>query len=309
MHNFIVFGGSGFFGRNLTRSLKRLGTVTVFDNNERGYDELENINGINYIHGDICDAKAVEEAVNGHDTVFNLAYINGTKNFYSIPGRILEIAALGQINIGRAINKSPVENFIYFSSSEAYQNPKIFPTPENVDLKVPNPENPRFSYGGGKIFGELLTWHHVENAKRKIIIRPHNIYGPNMGEEHVIPQLGLRAFTEDKDHFQIQGSGSETRSFCFIDDAVAAVDLILRKGREGTYNVGSGEEISIESLAKLVLQYFGRTTPVKGSELTRGSAQKRCPDVSKIANLGFSPNVSLECGIQQTLDWYIDRWQ
>ena len=107
----LIFGGTGFIGRNLSKFLAQNDyEVKSFDNNERGHDNLIKENDIEYIKGDVCNFKDVKNAISGIDIVFNLAYINGTKNFYKIPGRILEIAATGQLNIGTAINQIGIKN-------------------------------------------------------------------------------------------------------------------------------------------------------------------------------------------------------
>ena len=111
-----------------------------------------------------------------------------------------------------------------------YQTPLKIPTDENEMLKIPDIYNPRFSYGGGKILTELMGIHYGKKYFKKLIIfRPHNVYGPDMGNEHVVPEFIKRFKRIKNKKFKIQGSGNEIRSFIFIDDFVKAFELILRK--------------------------------------------------------------------------------
>lgn len=299
----LIFGGTGFIGRNLSKFLAQNDyEVKSFDNNERGHDNLIKENDIEYIKGDVCNFKDVKNAISGIDIVFNLAYINGTKNFYKIPGRILEIAATGQLNIGTAINQIGIKKFIYASSSEAYQTPKKFPTTEEEALKVPNPHNPRYSYGGGKIFGELCTLHHVLNVETKMIFRPHNVYGPRMGDDHVIPELFKKiqnSLQTNSMNLEVIGSPSNSRSFIFIEDAVNAIKLILEKGRNSEiYNVGSGLETSISDLVDKMISLTGKKIKANfNSEGHEGGVSKRLPDISKLKSLGYQNKVNLIDGL------------
>lgn len=300
----IIFGGTGFIGRNLCQCLLENGyEVKSFDNNERGHTQLHFNKDIEYINGDVCNLEDVTKAIDGSDIVFNLAYINGTKNFYKIPGRILEIAAIGQLNIGSAINKLGIKKFIYASSSEAYQSPVTFPTDEKEILKVPDPHNSRFSYGGGKIFGELCTLHHVTNAESKIIFRPHNVFGPRMGNDHVIPELFNKIqhlITVNSNNLDVIGSPETSRSFVYIDDAIQAIKLIMEKvnGFE-IYNVGSGIETTILDLVKNMISITGKEIKAnfnfKGHE---GNVSRRLPDINKLKNLGYKNTINLKEGLK-----------
>lgn len=298
MKRILIFGGSGFIGSALANDLSKRYEVTVFDNNERNHRFFNIDNRIDWIQSDICDYEAVLNAVKTNDIVYNLAFINGTDNFYKIPGRILEIAGLGQINVGRAINKIGVEQFIYASSSEAYQLPENIPTPEDVQLVVPDPLNPRFSYGGGKIFGELLSLHHVKNVETVKIFRPHNVYGPNMGTDHVVPQLVKKIIDARRTgKISIQGNGSETRSFCHILDAIQGIRLIQEKGMSGIYHLGSGYEIEIIELVRTLMTILKVEATIVSGPLAQGSVPRRCPNISKLSNLGFVPKINLRDGL------------
>ena len=190
---FLVTGGTGFIGSNICKLLiKKKYRVKIFDNNLRG--DLNNIKKIKkkikFIKGDIRNSDALIRASRNTDAVIHLAYINGTKYFYTKPVLVLDIAIKGVINVIEACIKNKVKELYLASSSEVYQTPEKIPTNEKETLKIPNVYNPRYSYGGGKILTELMGIHYGKKYFKKLIIfRPHNVYGPNMGNEHVIPEF------------------------------------------------------------------------------------------------------------------------
>jgi nucleoside-diphosphate-sugar epimerase len=197
------------------------------------------------------------------------------------------------------------------SSSEVYQTPPQVPTDERAPLVVPDPGNPRYSYGGGKIISELMAINYGRKYfERVLIFRPHNVYGPDMGWEHVIPQFALRMKgaknqSSEKTLFRLQGDGSQTRSFCHVDDLVSGV-MAMRAGGDhlGIYHVGTREEVTIANLATRVACYAGCDIELIAESVPSGGTMRRCPDISKLERLGFRPQVPLSQGLPPTLDWY-----
>jgi nucleoside-diphosphate-sugar epimerase len=293
--------------------LKRGAIVRSLDNNSRGAAaKLSDLaDQIELREGDIRDARTVREAVQGMDAVCHLAYVNGTEFFYQKPELILEVAVKGMMNVLDACVAENVRELHLASSSEVYQNAAQVPTAEDVPLVVPNPLNPRYSYGGGKIISELLALNYGRSLlDRVIVFRPHNVYGPDMGSEHVIPQFALRmkqacAETAGPVDFPIQGTGQETRAFIYIDDFVEGVLKIMEEGEtQNIYHIGSDEEIPVAQIAELVGQCFDREIRIIPGPLQPGSPSRRCPDVSKLRALGFSSSTSLPEGIAKTVAWY-----
>jgi nucleoside-diphosphate-sugar epimerase len=226
---YLVTGGAGFIGSALVRRLCAEGhQVVVLDDLSRG--DVGRLHGQSlFIRvGDIRDPKAVTEAMHGCDRVVHCAYLQGTQTFYAEPRQVLDVAVRGMLNVLSACEATGCGDLLLVSSSEAYQVASIVPTPEAIPLTVPDPLNPRYSYGGGKIACELmaLAWARTGVLDRLIIARPHNIYGPDMGREHVIPEFCLHMNDLAARHqdgiipFPIQGTGQETRSFCYIDDCI-----------------------------------------------------------------------------------------
>jgi nucleoside-diphosphate-sugar epimerase len=315
---YFVTGGSGFIGGALVRRLVATGAqVRVLDNLLRGSPrQLETVaDQIELVRGDVRDLKVVTEASAGCDVFLHLAYLNGTEYFYSKPELVLEIAVKGTMNAIDAAIKNGIKDFVYCSSSETYQTPPIIPTPETVPLVVPDVMNPRYSYGGGKIIGELLCVNYGRKFfDRMTIFRPHNVYGPDMGGEHVLPQFILRAKAAvaatptGAVPFAIQGQGEETRSFIYIDDFTDGLMLVIDKGRHNEiYHIGAEEEISVRDLAAQVVGLFGRTPQIKHLPLQAGSTARRCPDISRLRALGYAPKISLPDGLKKTFDWYVEN--
>ena len=143
-----------------------------------------------------------------------------------------------------------------------------------------------------------------------MIFRPHNVYGPDMGWEHVIPQFVLRMKELSKNNsgkikFQIQGTGKETRAFVFIDDFIDGLMLVLEKGSHlENYHIGTMEEKSIRDVAFSVGKYFGKEIEIVEGEGAKGSTKRRCPDISKLKKLGYSPKIPFEKGLKITAGWY-----
>jgi len=311
----LVTGGSGFIGSYLVKALVDRGDdVRVLDNNLRG--SAEKLDGyldrIDFRQGDILDYKIVEDATKGVEVVYHLAYVNGTENFYSFPEKVLEIGVKGALNTLDAAIHCGVRRYVVTSSSEVYNQPKRIPTPEDERLVVPDVLNPRFSYGGGKIITELLAVHYAGKTELETVIcRPHNVYGPNMGVGHVIPQFALRLrdmveeSTQDILQFPIIGTGEETRAFCYVLDAIDAILLAADQGEHrGIYHVGTEEEVSIRSLAEAVAKHRGIPIQIKVSENLSGAPSRRCPSIEKLRALGYEPRWTLEQGIAETVDWY-----
>jgi len=312
----LVTGGLGFIGAALVKGLLQKGhAVRVLDDASRGTQRrLADVwASIDFMAGDVRDPAAVSAALKGMDEVHHLAFVNGTQFFYSAPELVLDVGVRGMLNVIDGCRAQGVGRLILASSSEVYHEPLQFPTDETAPLTVPDPLNPRFSYSGGKIASELLALNFGRrDFERVLIFRPHNIYGPDMGWEHVVPQLALRLMRATKDlnpiPFSIQGSGRESRTFCHVDDLVAGVLALRERGEHlGIYNIGTTEEITIADLAHRMADWFGRNIVLQPGEAPQGAPSRRCPDIRKLAALGYSPAVTLAQGLPETLGWYADH--
>ena len=315
MKRILVTGGSGFIGSALVIALVRDGhRVRVLDDNSRGAPRRLKPVGkdIEFVAGDIRNPQGVAKAVQSMDEVHHLAFVNGTEFFYSQPELVLDVGVKGMINVVDACKGADVRSLVLASSSEVYQTPPKIPTDETAPLIVPDPTNPRFSYGGGKIISELIAINYGRKFfDRVLIFRPHNVYGPDMGWEHVIPQFALRFRKAAAQHktgplpFEIQGGGKATRSFCHVDDLVRGVMVMRAKGEHlGIYHIGTTEEVTIADLARSVAAHAGRELALKATPAPAGGTDRRCPDIGKLTKLGYAPQVPLAKGLPPTLDWY-----
>ena len=303
---FVVTGGTGFIGSNICQLLVNANhSVKIFDNNSRGsINQIKKIkNKIKFIKGDIRNKQLLDKELKNADAVIHLAYVNGTKYFYSKPILVLDIAVKGIMNVIEACIKNKIKELYLASSSEVYQTPNKIPTDENEPLKIPNIFNPRYSYGGGKILTELLGIHYGKKYFKKLIIfRPHNVYGPNMGYDHVIPEFINRFKSKKSKNFKIQGTGSEIRSFIYIEDFIDAFNLILKRGKHlNIYNIGTSEKIKIKDLAYKLSRIFKKKIIIKKMALAKGGTKIRVPSINKIKRFGFKPKFNLNKGLRKML--------
>lgn len=315
MSKTLVTGGLGFIGASLVRALvKRGDTVRILDNSSRGSTEkLGDMAGdVEIIEGDIRDPAIVRQAVRGMERVAHLAFVNGTEYFYKYPAYVLDVGVKGMVNVIDSCIQEGVKDFIAASSSEAYQTPPVVPTPEDVPLSVPDPLNPRYSYGGGKILTELMAFNYGRTYfDRVVVFRPHNVYGPMMGWEHVVPQFiaRLKNLSEQSAErpilFPLQGDGSETRSFVYIDDFTDGLQLVIDKGEHmNVYHIGTTDEVSISHIAHTIASQMGLEITLVPGESAKGGTMRRCPDIRKLAALGYAPRFTLADGLKPTVEWY-----
>ena len=304
--NFLVTGGTGFIGSNICELLiSKNHNVKILDNNFRGnIKKIKKIKKkIKFIKGDIRNRKLLNKSLKNTDAVIHLAYINGTKYFYTKPILVIDIAIKGIINVIEACIKNKVKELYLASSSEVYQTPNKVPTDESEPLKIPDIFNPRYSYGGGKILTELMGINYGRKYFKKLVIfRPHNVYGADMGKEHVIPEFINRFKSLKGKNFKIQGSGNEVRSFIYIEDFLQAFNLILEKGKHlNIYNIGTSEKTKIKDLAYKLSKILKKKINLKKVSLAKGGTKIRVPNINKIKKLGFKPGFNLDKGLKKIL--------
>lgn len=217
---------------------------------------------------------------------------------------------LGTLNFVNRIKNSNIKKIFFASSSEVYGFPNIFPTPETEPMTIPDPMNARFSYSSSKIIGEMI----IINFSRSLGIdfqigRFHNIYGPAMGFEHVIPEF-IRKIVKNEP-FEVQGDGQESRCFCYISDAVNAIYTIMENNsiRNNIFNVGNPEETTILKLIEILGDVSGKKINPIFKEFEQHGTRRRVPDLSKINQLGFKPKINLKEGLKETYQWYKNYYE
>lgn len=308
----LVTGGTGFLGRALVEKLAIRNNVIIFDNDSRGsIKKLKSLKNIFFVNGNICDYNDLLKIKNTKiSTIYHLAYINGTGTFYKKPIEILNVATMGIFNILKFAKLRNIKNLLLASSSEVYQTPNKIPTDTEERLIVPSVMNPRYSYGLGKIYSEFYSYHFSKKNNLNIkIFRPHNIFGPDMGNDHVIPQLLKKILTKNNLNqkiikIKIQGSGNETRSFCFVEDAVNQIIALDSKGKNfEIYNIGQTKEITIKILIKKFEKILKKKITIIPSKILMGSTKRRCPKMTKTYKLKkFRDNFNH--GLHETVKWY-----
>lgn len=301
-----VTGGRGFIGRAVCARLAARGaTVVAIDNGWRTNEPAPD--GVEPVDVDVRDRAALSDAIRGSEVVLHLAAIQGTKNFYERPQLVLDVNVRGVLNTVDACAERGVRRLVFSSSSEVYGIPATFPTPESAPLVVPDSLNPRWSYGASKIVGELAVVNGARAAGAEFtILRYHNVYGPAMGWDHVIPEFIARL--ERGEEFTVQGDGEQRRAFCFVDDAAdATVASALAESTAGEIlNIGNpGQEASVNELIALLARVSGKQIVPRHVPFAGEGTRRRLPDVDRArALIGFEPQVSLEDGLRVTYDWY-----
>ncbi len=319
----LITGGAGFVGVHLARRLIDNGDeVVLLDDFSRGRDdaelaELTARDAITTVTGDITDAAIYERLGKGFDQVYHLAAVIGVRHVMERPHDVVRINAVGTLNLLDWYADGGANAFLFASTSEAYAWTKQVmniptPTPEDVPLALTDIKNPRSSYAGSKIFGELATTQYGEMYKKPYaIVRFHNVYGPRMGWDHVIPELHERA--RGGENPLTVYSADHSRAFCYIGDAIdgitAAIDVATDGGPCGTYNIGNDdEEITMGDLATRLLATADIDAGIQPLEAKHDPIKRRCPDVSRArADLGYAPKVDLDEGLKRTLAWYDDH--
>jgi UDP-glucose 4-epimerase/UDP-glucuronate decarboxylase len=317
----LVLGGAGFVGAHLARRLARDGhAVTVVDDFSRGRrdDELAVLTAhpnVTAVEADLTVPGALEPLPRDWDQVYMLAAVVGVRIVETDPARVIRVNTLATLNVldwlpGRG------EVLFFASTSETYAGAVELgiapvPTPEAVPLVVADVASPRLAYAASKILGEAAVIHQARaRGLRYVIGRLHNVYGPRMGADHVIPELSLRALSRE-DPFRLYGA-EQRRAFCHVADAVEAILALVETERawDHVVNVGNDEaETQIEDLCALILRLARFAPGLDRRPAPAASVARRCPDIGMLRTLtGFTPKIALEDGVAETFAWYRDVW-
>jgi len=308
----LVTGAGGFIGSHLVRKLsgnpdtKVIYAVDLKSNKRLA--ELAKLPKVRILEQDLCDPRSADLLPDQVSAVFSLAALNGTSRFYSNPWTVLEASTLPTLLIVRKYSgKAPI---LYTSSSEVYASSVDMgiaevPTEEDVPLSISDVHNPRWSYALAKMHGEIaLVAASKELGLHGSIVRYHNVYGPDMGGDHFIPDFVGRVIGGVA---EIHG-GENTRSFLHIDDALNGTILALMEAspKVPIFHLGTEDEMTIENAARRILKLMGRVDlELKVHAAPTGSVLRRCPDISKAKQvLGWRPNVSFEEGVKTVIDEY-----
>jgi UDP-glucose 4-epimerase/UDP-glucuronate decarboxylase len=318
----LITGGAGFVGYHLAEALSADNTdeVTLLDNLSRGAldDDLRALSdrpNVTLTVGDLKDVGVWEKLEKGYDEVYHLAAVIGVRKVVERPVDVIRTNALSTLHLLDWLVNGGGRKVLFSSTSEAYAWTQHFheipvPTPEDLPLSLTDLRDPRSSYAGSKIFGELAVTHYCHaHGTPFAIVRYHNVYGPRMGNEHVIPELYQRA-RSGEDPLTVY-SVDHSRAFCYVSDAVTATVAAMREPTADgwTINVGNDrEELRIGELAERVLRVAGIEATILAQKAASDPVKRRCPDLTRARELlGYEPRVMLEDGLERTLAWYADR--
>jgi nucleoside-diphosphate-sugar epimerase len=317
----LVTGAAGFIGYAVAKRLSEDTDIVVYcvDNFGRGENdeyyqaliEKTNVQGLTI---DLSDDSSVLQLPAEIDIIYHFAALNGTQNFYERPFEVMKYSTIPAFHLLEKYGKSDHKpsRFVFAGSSEGYASTVSrfdweVPTAEDVPLCIDDVMNPRWSYAVSKIHGEVLTVNGCRQFDIPFtIIRYHNVYGPRMGDKHVVPDFIQRM---KRGVFELYGY-EDTRSFLYIDDAVAATIMAGESDKlvNAVVNVGSDREVRIQDLGEDILRLAGVHAQITLHPSPIGSVKRRAPALTKLQeSTGFREDWSLEKGLLETIRYYLAR--
>ena len=298
----VVTGGAGFLGSHLCEYLLGKGyRVLCVDNLESS--SLENLEHLRddafaFLNHDMVDHLEVDEPV---DVVYHLAALASPIDYLRQPLHSLKVGSYGTHN-ALGLAKVKRARFLLASTSEVYGDPQVHPQPETYWGHV-NPIGPRGVYDEAKRYAEALTMaYHRQQGVDTAIVRIFNTYGPRMRphDGRAIPTFIRQAL--DEKPLTVFGTGSQTRSFCFVDDLVRGLISLAESGEHLPVNIGNPTEMTLLELAEAVVRATGSSSPIVFEALPVDDPQVRQPDITRAQQiLGWAPEIELDEGLRRTL--------
>ena len=318
----VILGGSGFIGMHLARriaqTMRPTDDLVLVDDFSRGKEDLEFGEflaanpRVQFISADLTEQTAFEALTGPFSRVYLLAAIVGVRNAETMPERVLRTNTLIALNTLEWMVESRSERLFFAGTSEVYAGGVLsgmvsVPTSEAVPIIFDDLLNPRFSYAVSKLWGEAAMQYWGSQSGVKIVTgRFHNVYGPRMGTDHVIPELALRLLAGE-DPLTVR-SVDQTRAFCYVDDAVGAIISLLEADAAVGKTVHIGDdraEVTIGEVVESVMRALGITRTIEALPPPAGSVHRRAPDISLLRQLtGYTPTTSLDEGVRSTVSWY-----
>jgi UDP-glucose 4-epimerase len=309
----LLTGGGGFIGTSLARRLLESNDVVVFDNGHRDAMKDSRLLGhprLRVIQGDVLDAAALREAMKGCRMVVHLAAIAGVDTVLKMPVTTMKVSLIGTYNaLEAAIAETGVLRFVDFSTSEVFGT-YAYKVSEGDVTTLGAVGEARWTYAVSKLATEHLAHnYHVQYGLPAVSIRPFNIYGPGQVGEGAIHRFIVRALRGED--LELHNDGSQIRAWCYIDDIVEAVLLVLEKPEAvgHAFNIGNARSVcTIYDLARHVVRISGSASKLRFVEWNHPDVELRIPNIDKARQrLGYEPRVDLEEGLARTIAWYRER--
>jgi dTDP-glucose 4,6-dehydratase len=299
----VVTGGAGFLGSHLCDALLARGhRVICVDNLETG--SLQNVEhhrdeAFHFEHHDLTGHITIEEQV---DFVYHLASPASPIDYLRLPLQTLKVGSYGTHN-ALGLAKFKRARFLLASTSEVYGDPQVHPQPETYWGHV-NPIGPRGVYDEAKRYAEAMTMaYHRQQGVDTAIVRIFNTYGPRMrpNDGRAIPTFLRQAL--DEKPVTVFGDGSQTRSFCYVDDLIRGLILLAESGEHLPVNIGNPTELSLLELAEAVVRAMGSKSQIVFEALPVDDPQVRQPDITRARQLlRWEPEISLDEGLRRTIE-------
>jgi nucleoside-diphosphate-sugar epimerase len=305
----VVTGGAGFLGSHLCDAIMARGdTAVCVDNLATGRPDnvahLMGQPGFTFVEADVSSALDVPGPV---DAVAHLASPASPPDYLRLPLETLAVGSHGTENALRLAHRHGAR-FVLASTSEIYGDPAVHPQTEDYWGNV-NPVGPRSVYDEAKRFGEALTRAYREtHGVNAGIIRIFNTYGPRMSarDGRIVTNFITQALNGDP--LTIYGDGSQTRSFCYVDDLIRGIMGMIDCAESGPVNLGNPEEFTVADFARLVLRVTGSDSPVEHLPLPVDDPARRCPAIARASQvLGWQPQIGVEDGVRRTVEWFRSR--
>ncbi|WP_255196520.1 UDP-glucuronic acid decarboxylase family protein [Halorarius litoreus] len=309
MSRILVTGAAGFLGSHLCDSLLAEGHEVIgMDNRVSGTgDNLEDAmynDRFSYYDHDVTEFIHVKGEL---DAVMHLASLASPVFYREYPIKTLKVGALGtHKTLGLAKEKDAT--YFFTSTSEVYGDPEVNPQPESYRGNVDS-YGPRSCYDESKRYGEAIVRAYRDEHDMDVrVARIFNTYGPRMrlDDGRVIPNFMKQALT-GRD-LTVYGDGSQTRSFCYVDDMIDGLVSLLESGVDTPVNIGNPDERSILELAELVIELVGSESGITYEELPPQDPKVRRPDISKAkSEVGWEPDVGLRDGLERSVGYFAER--
>ncbi len=307
MERTLITGGAGFLGSHLCDLFIGLGHEVICMDNLIKKENIENISPLmgherfKFIKYDVTEYLHVDGRV---DNILHFASLASPKDYLDYPIQTLKVGSLGT-HKALGLAKEKRARFLLASTSEVYGDPKEHPQSESYPGNV-DPVVPRGVYDEAKRFGEAITMaYHRTHGLQTRIARIFNTYGPRMRLEdgRALPNFMVQALKGED--LTVYGDGTQTRSFCFVDDLIDGIKRLLYSDESEPVNLGNPEEISILDFAKEILNLTGSRRRIVFYPSPQNDPKVRQPDITKAKRLlGWEPKVSRQEGLRRTLKYF-----